>query len=169
MLLITYWSDQSNLPIDRPEVKWLFLNLQHRLAHLLAFGLLGLLAGWAFEGSRRATLLAILLTSVFGAADELHQSVGPGRRAGIDDWLFDTFSAAVALYVWPRLQKRRPELRIVGPVLVGAVFALGVLLMPKPILSRPPEINRAALRDFSSQVLTSAREVARQVRAMRAG
>ena len=110
MLLITYWSDQTSLPIDTPEIRLVLFNLQHRLAHLVAYGLLGLLANWAFEGWRRRWLWAMVLTTVFAATDELHQSHVPGRHPGVDDWLFDIFSAAVALYVWPRLRRRQPWL-----------------------------------------------------------
>jgi VanZ family protein len=106
MLLITYWSHQPTLPIDQPEVKQLFFGLQHRLAHLVGFGVLGLLALWTFQGAPRAALLAVLFTSAFGAFDEWHQSLVPGRKPGIDDWLFDTFSAALAIYTWSRLRLR---------------------------------------------------------------
>jgi VanZ family protein len=113
MLLITYWSDQSSLPIDTPEIRSLLFDLQHRIAHLIAFGTLGLLAAWSFEGHPRAVLIAMLLTTVFAATDEWHQSWVPGRRGRIDDWLFDIFSAALALYawprVWPRLRQARPS------------------------------------------------------------
>ena len=61
MLVITYWSDQPTLPIDQPEIAQLLLGTQHKLAHLVAFGTLGLLAWWAMQGWRRAALLAVLL------------------------------------------------------------------------------------------------------------
>ena len=104
MLVITYWSHQPTLPIDQPEVSQLFFGLQHRLAHLVGFGVLGLLAWWSFQGAPRAALLAVLVTSAFGGFDEWHQSLVPGRKPGIDDWLFDTFAAALAIYAWPRLR-----------------------------------------------------------------
>src|SRR4030095_12691112 len=101
---------------------------QHRLAHLIAFGLVGLLAAYAFEGWPRRALLAIGLTSVFGATDEVHQMFVVGRRPGIDDWLFDTFSAAIALWAWPRLQRRVPRLTVLGPFLAGAIVMVGLAL-----------------------------------------
>ena len=51
-----------------------------------------------------------------------------------DVWLFDTFSAAVALYVWPRLQLRRPRLAALNPLLVSAIFAVAVLFLLSPHL-----------------------------------
>jgi hypothetical protein len=50
MGLISYWSSQGTLPIDRPDIASLLLNFQHRFAHVLTFGLMGLLGSWAFEG-----------------------------------------------------------------------------------------------------------------------
>jgi VanZ family protein len=166
MLLITYWSDQPTLPIDQPEVKWLLFNMQHRLAHLVAYGLLGALAAWAFQGWRRGTISAMVLASLFGALDEWHQLLVPGRKSGIDDWLFDTFSAALAIYVWPRIQRSRPQLGRLGPLTVSAIFAVGLVLLVRPHLSRPPELSRAGLRTISNQVLINAREVARQIRSV---
>src|SRR5207244_4719609 len=104
MAVISYWSGQPTLPIDQPDVAALLHGLQHKLAHLMAFGLLALLARWAFDGLPRPMLLAIALVSVFGATDEWHQSFTPGRRAAWDDWVLDTASAALALYVWSRVR-----------------------------------------------------------------
>jgi len=107
MALITFWSGQNNLPIDQGVVADNLHGWQHRVAHLFAYGLLGLLARWAFDGSRRASLWAILVTSAFGALDEWHQSFTPGRRAAIDDWALDTLSAALAIFVVARLRATR--------------------------------------------------------------
>ena len=126
MSLITYWSAQGNLPIDQPVVANVLHGFQHRVAHLAAFGLVGLLAGWAFRGIPKAFFWAVLLTSVFGATDEWHQSWTPGRRAAIDDWAMDTASAALALFAWARVRSTRWQayLRPLAPLAVGAAFAL---------------------------------------------
>src|ERR1051325_5517171 len=122
MALISYWSSQGNLPIDSPQVAGLLHNFQHRIAHLLAFGTLGLLARWAFDGSPRPWLLAVALVSAFGALDEFHQSFTPGRRAAVDDWAFDTASAALFVSV----VEFRPQFRL--RALAPAVVALFVLV-----------------------------------------
>jgi VanZ family protein len=129
MLVISYWSDQQVLPIDLPQIRLAFFNLQHRVAHLIAFGLMGLLGGWAFSDFPKQRLLGIAITSVFGATDEFHQSFVPGRHAGIDDWAFDTFSAGFALYTWPKLERWRPRFKVIRPVLVGAIFAVALVLL----------------------------------------
>ncbi len=107
LLVITYWSDQTRLPIDEPAVASLLMGLQHRLAHLVAFGALAVLAWWAFEGWPRRALLVMLVTAVFAAFDEWHQSWVPGRRGAVDDWVFDLFSAGLVVWLWPRLRGRR--------------------------------------------------------------
>jgi VanZ family protein len=168
MLLITYWSDQSTLPIDAPAIRLLLFDLQHRIAHLIAYALLGLLAGWAFEGWRRATLSAIVLTAVFAAADEVHQSWVPGRKARVDDWLFDVFSAALALWVWPRLRNRKPLLAAAAPLVVAGIYAVAVLLI-NPRLSQPPDLSRASLQKISTDLIGTARDAARHVRSLASG
>ena len=107
MALITFWSGQGNLPIDQPFVADVFHGFQHRLAHLAAFGLVGLLAWWACAGVPRAAFWAVLLTSLFGATDEWHQSFTLGRHSGIDDWAWDTACAAIAIFAWTRVRTTR--------------------------------------------------------------
>ena len=136
MALITYWSGQGHLPIDQPRVEDVLHGMQHRAAHLLAYGLLGLLGRWAFDGLPRATFWAILVTSVFGATDEWHQAFTPGRRAAVDDWLLDTAAAGVALYLWGRLRATRwhAPVRLLAPIAVCAMFAVGIGLAARPLL-----------------------------------
>src|SRR6202011_15289 len=71
-----------------------------------------------------------LVTSLFGATDEWHQSFTPGRHAGADDWAKDTVSAAVALYLWSKVSATplQAVLRPLAPLAVGAAFLLGTLL-----------------------------------------
>jgi VanZ family protein len=169
MALITYWSGQGTLPIDQPNVANVFHGLQHRIAHVIAFGLLGLLARWAFNGLPRASLLAVLLVSAFGATDEWHQSFTPGRRAALDDWAVDTAAAALALYAWTRFRPTQWHARIrqFAPVAIAAVFVLGVGLAVRPSLNRPADLNTNTLRSAAHTALDfarSTREVARQLR-----
>ena len=168
MALITYWSGQGTLPIDQPNVANVFHGLQHRIAHLIAFGLLGLLARWAFDGLPRASVLAVILVSVFGATDEWHQSFTPGRRAAIDDWVVDTASAALAVYVWHRLKSTRWHVRMrqLAAVAVAAVFILSVGLAVRPSLMQP---TGSTLRNAALDFARSTRDVARQIRSTVAG
>ena len=174
MGVITYWSGQGSLPIDQPGIAMALYGLQHRLAHLVAFGLMGLLARWAFDGLPRAAVLAVVLVSGFGAADEWHQSFTAGRRAAVDDWAMDTASAALALYVATRVRaaRWRTRLRALAPVAVGVVFVLSVGLAIRPSLSRPDALSGALLRDAAHgalDVARSTRDAARQIRSTVSG
>ena len=134
MALVAYWSNQPSLPIDQPSVADAMHNMQHRLAHLLAYGLMGLLAWWTCEGKPKAWLLAIAITSVFGVTDEFHQSFIPGRRAAVDDWLLDTLSGSLAIWLRARLRTTRlqPAIHASAPLAVSAAFGIGILLAVRP-------------------------------------
>jgi VanZ family protein len=146
MALITYWSNQPSLPIDQPRIADAMHNFQHRAAHVLAYGLMGLLAWWATDGKPRAILMAIAITSIFGATDELHQSFIPGRRAAIDDWLLDTASAAAAIAITAKLQTtaRMSAVKLVAPAVVLLAFAVGLGLAVRPALSSALALLRAS-------------------------
>jgi VanZ family protein len=128
MGLIAYWSGQAVLPIDQPQVVAVLQGSEHGLAHLVAFSLLGLLAYWTLDGLPRAALLAVLITGVFGATDEWHQSFTPGRSAEVEDVVLDTVAAAVAIVVWRLLSATplRAPMRIFAPLVVGAMFLVAV-------------------------------------------
>jgi len=166
MALITYWSGQGNLPIDQPAVAFVFGGFQHRFAHLAAFGLVGLLAWWAGAGLPRAALWAVLLTSLFGASDEWHQSFTPGRHSGIDDWAWDTACAAIAIYAWTRVRATRwhASLRPLAPLVIGAMFVLGIGLAIRPSAPSYPGGSAATLRSVTSQVAHGAIDLARSTR-----
>ena len=172
MALITYWSSQGNLPIDQPVINDNLHGFQHRIAHLLAFGLLGVLARWSFDGFPRATVWAVVLASAFGASDEWHQQFTPGRRAAIDDWALDTASAAVALYVVARLRATPWHAFAHGmaPTAVAAAFVVGVGLGMRPAL--PPGVHSVTLRAVANhaiQLVRDTRNAARQFRSTIAG
>ena len=166
MALISFWSAQGNLPIDQPVVADVFHGLQHRVAHLAAFGLVGLLAWWACAGVPRAAFWAVLLTSLFGATDEWHQSFTPGRHSGIDDWAWDTACAAIAVYAWTRVRTTRWHvyLRPLAPLAIGAMFVLGVGLALRPSVPLRSSVSGATLRGVTSQVAHSAIDLARSTR-----
>jgi VanZ family protein len=87
-------------------------SVDDKFAHFAVYGLLATLVcrlgrGW------RAALVALVVTSAFGASDEWHQSFVPGRMADFGDWVADTLGAllAVGLYArwkWYRELLERP-------------------------------------------------------------
>jgi VanZ family protein len=137
MALLTYWSNQPSLPIDQAAVANVMHDLQHKVAHLLAYGLMGLLAQWAFQDASRSWLVAIVVSSLFGITDELHQSFIPGRRSAIDDWLLDTASASLAVYVFSKLRRTRLQapIQALAPLVVCAGFVVGIGLALRPALN----------------------------------
>lgn len=104
----------------RPQLASPDINNIDKIAHFAVYGLLATLVcrigrGW------RAAFCGLLVASAFGATDEWHQSLVPGRSPQFGDWLADTFGAAlaVALYwgaapyrrllEWPVLGRRSPN------------------------------------------------------------
>ena len=165
MAVLTFWSGQSNLPIDQPPISTVLHGFQHRLAHLAAFGLLALLARWAFDGWPRSAVLACALTSVFGASDELHQTLTPGRHPGLDDWAVDTLAAIVAVAGWPHQLTQtlgRPLVRSFAPAVVATLFVAGLLLGLRQ--HSPLPAQRPSVRALPTQVALGARDLARSTR-----
>ena len=79
-----------------------------KVVHLLLYAILGALTMRALGTSERPVRLVVLVTiavSAFGAVDELHQLLVPGRGADLADWLADTvggMSGAVLIAVMGR-------------------------------------------------------------------
>jgi VanZ family protein len=164
MVLLTFWSSLSTLPFDRPPVEHLLFGLQHRAAHIVAFGTLALLARWAFDGLPRPALLAIILASSFGAVDELHQVFTPRRHPGLDDWLVDTLAACLAVLIWVRLVRGRRFARQLAPVAVACLFVVGSLLGASAVSSGarlPGQIRRVTAGVVPPQATQAARDLAR--------
>jgi VanZ family protein len=86
--------------------------IDDKFAHFAVYGLLATLV-CRVGGGGRAALVAVVVTSAFGASDEWHQSYVPGRMADFGDWVADTLGAllAVGLYArwrWYRELLERP-------------------------------------------------------------
>ena len=91
-----------------------------KVAHFSVYGLLATLLVRLGRGPR-AWWLALLATSLYGASDEWHQYLVPGRSCELGDWMADTGGGALAIGLyrwWPwyrarletaLIKKRRPE------------------------------------------------------------
>jgi VanZ family protein len=107
LALLFFVSSQSH--VKGADLVW------DKLAHAVAYGLLGLQVLRAFHGGlgplrSGATLRAALFTVGYGVTDEFHQSFVPGRDASVYDVLADAVGfvlAAVVLFaiydVFPRV------------------------------------------------------------------
>ena len=83
-----------------------------RVAHFAEYLVLGLLlcrscavqdGPWA----RHAGILAVAAAVVYGALDELHQGLVPGRSAELGDLLADVCGAVAAALVWAATKRKR--------------------------------------------------------------
>ncbi len=95
MVAIYFVSALPTAPLP-PEVS-------DKSAHLLAYlGLAGLAARATAGGlgnalSPRGAALALVIASGYGAFDEWHQSLVPGRSPDVLDWYADTIGAAIGV------------------------------------------------------------------------
>jgi VanZ family protein len=104
---LTFWLSSS--PDAQGAATWLDLSPpRDKLFHAANFGVLALLI--FFASGRPA--LAVLLASLYGAVDELHQATVPGRSADVADWVADTLGAAFAVMLAALWQRRRERARL---------------------------------------------------------
>ena len=85
-----------------------------KVVHFAVYGLLGTLACRPAR-TWRGAVLAVVVTSAFGASDEWHQSFVPGRSAEVADWVADTAGAACAALLYVRWAWYRRQLERVLP------------------------------------------------------
>lgn len=87
------------------------------IGHFTEFFLLGLALINALRLTfplDKASLYALICASVYGASDELHQILVPGRSCDPMDWLVDTIAAALAVALFAlviRLKRKRRNSR----------------------------------------------------------
>ncbi|MBM3216037.1 hypothetical protein FJZ36_14105 [Candidatus Poribacteria bacterium] len=76
-------------------------GMSDKTVHAIAFGVLALLATWAFGTVLRQPLLsglaAFALAALYGAFGEWVQSFIPSRKADLVDWYADTLGAGIAV------------------------------------------------------------------------
>lgn len=101
---LTFWLSSS--PDALGAAGWINLSPPwDKFYHAANFGVLAL---FIYLASKRAWL-AVLLASLYGMTDELHQAFVPGRSADVADWLADTLGAVLAVtlvHLWQRRRQR---------------------------------------------------------------
>ena len=81
---------------------------QDKIAHVLAFGILGALFSRSFRPRDREprftrVLLITLMVAVYGGFDESHQMFVPGREASLGDLAADVVGGFLAgIFFWKR-------------------------------------------------------------------
>jgi VanZ family protein len=97
MIVIFSLSAQSN-PL--PEVT---THVWDKLLHATEYAGLAVLVARAVRGEGApwsvVLLLAILITSAYGASDEVHQLFVPGRDSAVGDWVADSVGAFVGAFI----------------------------------------------------------------------
>ena len=102
--MIFYLSAQSHPEENLPS--FVFKEVSDKVLHAVAYGILSLLCYRAFRWAagpavaRQAVVLAIVMASLYGITDEVHQSFVPLRDSSWLDWLADTIGAGIATMSW---------------------------------------------------------------------
>ena len=108
--LIFYLSAQPHPETHLPFV----IHFSDKVLHVVEYAVLGALCYRAIRGSgydsRRVQAIpaAILLASLYGVSDEVHQAFVPFRDSSWLDWLADTVGAALGATVMHRVLNLRP-------------------------------------------------------------
>lgn len=110
--LIFYVSAQSHPEEHLPFVS----HFSDKVLHAVEYAVLGALCYRALRGSDswrlQAIPAAILLASLYGLSDEVHQAFVPFRDSNWLDWLADTVGAALGVTAMHRVL----SLRTVGSI-----------------------------------------------------
>ena len=101
MLLIFFLSSQSSPVPELTKRVW------DKALHMIEYGTLAILFCRALigEGYGRlaSLLLAVVLTSAYGASDEWHQSFVPRRSSDVYDWLADSIGGGAGVAAFAAL------------------------------------------------------------------
>ena len=77
-----------------------------KVAHLAEYAVLYALF---LRATEKNWVLSFVLTMIYAATDEIHQSFVPGRNAAVYDLAFDFSGAAISAYVIWKLRQIRPK------------------------------------------------------------
>lgn len=89
-----------------------------KFIHLVEYGILATLLYRGLINSKmqktKAGYLSILLSFLYGASDEFHQSLTPGRDPTLRDVIIDTVGAGLAIYfLWKWTSKLPKALKMI--------------------------------------------------------
>jgi len=104
--LIFYLSSQPHPEETLPSI---IKHFSDKVLHVIEYAILGALCYRAFHESqteawrKKAVLAAILLTSLYGVSDEVHQAFVPFRESSVLDWVADTVGATLGAILMRRI------------------------------------------------------------------
>ena len=97
MALIFAISSMKQPPFPMPEFEWFTID---KLYHFIEYAILGGLLARAFLKAKPSVVpsqliwgLAAVLSILYGASDEWHQTFVPGRLATVADWVADVLGS----------------------------------------------------------------------------
>lgn len=105
--LIFYLSSQPHPEETLPSI---IKHFSDKVLHVIEYAILGALCYRAFHESHvkmwrtRAILAAVILTSLYGASDEIHQAFVPFRESSVLDWVADTIGATLGAILMHRIR-----------------------------------------------------------------
>ncbi len=112
MALIFAVSSLEQPPLPMPKFEWLTID---KLYHFIEYAILGGLVAHAFVKAKPSVVpsqliwvLAAVLSILYGASDEWHQTFVPGRLATLADWVADVLGSIVgvlAVYLYYKKTK----------------------------------------------------------------
>lgn len=101
-----FWlSSQANPLPFLPQALLSHDKLLHAVEYAVLAALVALPLGWL--APRWMLVVAVLAASAYGATDEIHQSLVPGRDADVYDWLADSAGALLGAAAMARWMARR--------------------------------------------------------------
>ena len=77
-----------------------------KVAHLTEYAVLYALF---LRATEKNWILSFVMTMVYAASDEIHQSYVPGRTAAVYDLAFDFSGASISAYIIWKLRQIRPK------------------------------------------------------------
>lgn len=84
-----------------------------KLAHIIEYGIFATLLYRSLKLSgispKDAIIYSLITSFLYGVSDEFHQSFTPGREPKARDVLFDTFGAAMFLFLLNRVLPKSPK------------------------------------------------------------
>ena len=109
MALIFAVSSLKQPPVPMPKFEWLTID---KLYHFIEYAILGGLVAHALLKARPSVVpsqliwgLAAVVSILYGASDEWHQTFVPGRCATLADWVADvigSIAGVLAVYLYYR-------------------------------------------------------------------
>jgi len=109
MALIFFFSSQPQLP-SAPD-PWADLIFK-KGAHFTVYAVLAVLFRRGLPPSRWSWALSLVLTVLYAASDEWHQSFVPGRHPQLTDVLIDVCGATTGLWIFWRIERRAQEVAL---------------------------------------------------------